>query len=103
MLHSPGRAARATVAAASAAGGSGGWYIGDVRVEGATSGPLAGLTAVVKDSYDVTGHRTSNGSPEWRASHPAAECNAVAVQASGMGGRGQAGCRRAWQGEGSCA
>ena len=57
-----------------------GCYLGDVRVVGAEKGPLAGLTAVVKDSFDIAGHRTSNGSPAWLESHPPAERHAAAVQ-----------------------
>ena len=57
--------------------------MGDVLVQGAPTGPLHGLTAVVKDSYDTAGHRTSNGSPAWLDSHPPAERNAAAVQVGG--------------------
>ena len=28
-------------------------------------GPLTGLTAAVKDMYDIAGERTGGGSPEW--------------------------------------
>ena len=31
----------------------------------AVSGPLAGLTAVVKDMYDIDGECTGCGNPEW--------------------------------------
>jgi amidase len=34
---------------------------------GAASGPLAGLTAMVKDMYDIAGERTGCGNPEWLA------------------------------------
>jgi amidase len=54
-------------------------YIGDVRVSGASSGPLHGLTVVVKDSYNIAGHRTGNGNPKWLESHPAAQHTARAV------------------------
>src|SRR6202030_3732901 len=37
----------------------------EAPVVGSASGPLAGLTAVVKDLYDVAGTRTGGGSPEW--------------------------------------
>ena len=56
-------------------------YIGEVHVAGAPSGPLAGLTAVVKDCFDVAGTHTSNGSPAWLATHGAAAAHAAAVQA----------------------
>src|SRR5258707_7234825 len=41
-------------------------------LNGAGAGPLAGLTAAVKDMYDVAGYRTGGGSPEWLEAHPAA-------------------------------
>ncbi len=49
-------------------------------IAGAKSGPLAGLTAAVKDMYDIAGYHTGGGSPEWLAAHPAATSNAAAVQ-----------------------
>ncbi len=49
-------------------------------VTGASTGPLAGLTAAVKDMYDIAGYRTGNGNPTWLASHPLAVKNAGAVQ-----------------------
>lgn len=55
-------------------------YIGEVHVAGAPSGPLHGLTAVVKDCFSTAGTHTSNGSPAWLATHPAAERHAAAVQ-----------------------
>jgi amidase len=51
-----------------------------VAVKGAGAGPLAGLTFGVKDIYDIAGHRTGFGSPEWFATHPAAVRTALAVQ-----------------------
>jgi hypothetical protein len=39
----------------------------DAPLMGAASGPLAGLTAAVKDMYDIKGARTGGGSPEWLA------------------------------------
>ena len=48
--------------------------------------PLSGLTVAVKDSYDIAGHRTGNGSPAWRDSHPAATANASAVDKLLAGG-----------------
>jgi amidase len=47
---------------------------------GAASGPLAGLTAVVKDMYDIAGERTGCGNPDWLAAHPAAKQHAGVVQ-----------------------
>ena len=47
---------------------------------GAESGALAGLSAVVKDMYDIAGERTGCGSPEWLATHPPAARNCPPVQ-----------------------
>lgn len=41
----------------------------DVRVPGAGQGPLSGLTFAVKDLYDVAGHVTGAGNPDWRETH----------------------------------
>lgn len=49
-------------------------------VRGAQTGPLAGLTAAVKDMYDIIGARTGGGSPEWLAVQRPAEVHAGAVQ-----------------------
>jgi amidase len=49
-------------------------------IAGAKSGPLAGLTAAVKDMYDIAGYRTGGGSPEWLEAHAPAAGNASAVQ-----------------------
>jgi amidase len=42
---------------------------GHFRIAGAASGPLAGLTFVAKDLYDVAGHPTGAGNPTWLATH----------------------------------
>ena len=47
---------------------------------GAATGPLAGLSAVVKDAFDIAGERTGIGSPEWLARSSAATITATAVQ-----------------------
>ena len=49
-------------------------------LKGAASGPLAELSAVVKDMYDIAGERTGCGSPEWLATHPPAARNCPPVQ-----------------------
>jgi amidase len=49
-------------------------------VRGAASGPLAGLTAVVKDMYDIAGNRTGGGSPDWLAAQRPAPRHAAAVE-----------------------
>ena len=51
------------------------------EVAGAQSGPLAGLTCGIKDLYDIAGHKTGFGSPDWLATHEAAVATAPAVQA----------------------
>ena len=51
-----------------------------VAVKGAGAGPLAGLSFGAKDIYDIAGHRTGFGSPDWFATHPAATRTAAAVQ-----------------------
>jgi amidase len=48
-------------------------------VAGAHGGPLAGLTAAVKDMYDIVGARTGGGSPEWLAAQQPATAHAAAV------------------------
>ncbi len=50
-----------------------------VAVAGSGAGPLAGLTFGVKDLYDIAGHRTGFGSPQWLATHPPATRTAPAV------------------------
>ncbi len=51
-----------------------------VELQGASNGPLEGLTFGLKDLYDVAGHRTGFGSPDWLASHePATKTASVAL------------------------
>ncbi len=52
----------------------------DAPIVGAETGPLAGLTAVVKDMYDIAGSRTGGGSPDWLAAQKPAGRHATAVQ-----------------------
>lgn len=52
-----------------------------VRVDGAASGPLAGLRLAVKDIYDVRGYPTGCGTPAKLEEAGIAEDNAPAVQA----------------------
>jgi len=50
------------------------------RIEGAASGPLAGLTFAAKDLFDVAGHPTGGGNPDWPTGRPIPERHAWAVQ-----------------------
>jgi amidase len=45
-----------------------------------SDGLLQGLSIAVKDSYDIKGYKTGNGSPSWRTTHPVAEKTAPAVE-----------------------
>ena len=49
-------------------------------VRGAAAGPLAGLTCVVKDMYDIAGERTGAGNPDWLATQVPAAAHAAAVR-----------------------
>jgi amidase len=49
-------------------------------IPGADGGSLAGLTAAVKDVFDIAGERTGAGSPEWLATGAVAASTADAVQ-----------------------
>ncbi|MBX9843535.1 MAG: amidase [Xanthobacteraceae bacterium] len=48
-------------------------------LKGAASGPLAGLTAAVKDLYAIAGEKTGAGNPDWLAQAPTATRHAAAV------------------------
>ena len=49
-------------------------------LEGAASGPLVGLSFAAKDIFDVAGHVTGAGNPDWKATHGPAEQTARVVQ-----------------------
>ena len=51
-----------------------------VRIPGAANGPLAGLTFAAKDLFDVAGHPTGGGNPDWARSNPIPTRHAWAVQ-----------------------
>ena len=51
-----------------------------VRVEGASTGPLAGLTFAAKDLFDVAGYPTGGGNPDWARDRPVPTRHAWAVQ-----------------------
>ncbi|KZD10001.1 amidase [Oceanibaculum pacificum] len=53
---------------------------GDIRIEGKPGGPLSGLTFAAKDLFDVAGHVTGAGNPDWLATHAPASATASAVQ-----------------------
>ncbi len=53
----------------------------DLRLDGAAEGPLRGLEFAAKDIYDVAGHVTGCGNPDWARSHPPAAASAWAVEA----------------------
>jgi amidase len=50
------------------------------RLEGAPGGPLAGLTFAAKDLFDVAGHPTGGGNPDWERVNPVPTRHAWAVQ-----------------------
>src|SRR6266851_1534032 len=51
-----------------------------LRIAGAAGGPLAGLTFAAKDLFDVAGHPTGGGNPDWGRAHPIPTRHAWAVQ-----------------------
>ena len=53
----------------------------DVHVPGADGGQLSGMTFAAKDIFDVAGHVTGGGNPDWQRTHGPAERTAPAVQA----------------------
>jgi amidase len=50
------------------------------RLEGAKSGPFVGLTFAAKDLFDIAGHVTGGGNPDWLALHAPATKTAPVVQ-----------------------
>jgi amidase len=51
-----------------------------VAIAGAGKGALHSLTFAAKDVFDIKGHRTGFGHPDWLANHPPAKRTAVAVK-----------------------
>ena len=51
-----------------------------LRIAGAPGGPLAGLTFAAKDLFDVAGHPTGGGNPDWARQNPVPARHAWAVQ-----------------------
>ena len=56
-------------------------FVETFEIEGAPAGLLSGLTFAAKDIYDVAGHVTGCGSPDWARTHPPAETHAAPVAA----------------------
>lgn len=52
-----------------------------VALDGAADGPLAALDFAAKDLYDVAGHKTGCGNPDWLATHEPAAATAPTVTA----------------------
>lgn len=50
-----------------------------VDIDGAREGPLQGLHFGVKDIFDIAGHRTGFGNPDWLETHPPASHTASVV------------------------
>lgn len=53
---------------------------GRFRIDGKAGGPLAGLTFAAKDLFDVAGHTTGGGNPDWPKGRPIPARHAWAVQ-----------------------
>ena len=53
---------------------------GDIHIEGTQGGPLSGLTFAAKDLFDIEGHVTGAGNPDWLATHAPAPATASAVR-----------------------
>ncbi len=51
-----------------------------LRIAGTPNGPLAGLTFAAKDLFDVAGHPTGGGNPDWARQNPVPTRHAWAVQ-----------------------
>jgi amidase len=51
-----------------------------IRIAGRAGGPLAGLSFAAKDLFDVAGHPTGGGNPDWARAHPVPERHAWIVQ-----------------------
>jgi amidase len=56
-------------------------FVSTFALSGAAEGPLAGLTFGAKDLFEIDGHITGYGNPDWARTHPPATATAPAVQA----------------------
>src|SRR5438552_13821677 len=50
------------------------------RITGRAGGPLSGLTFAAKDLFDIAGHPTGGGNPDWARTNPIPTRHAWAVQ-----------------------
>ena len=50
------------------------------RIAGRAAGPLSGLTFAAKDLFDVAGHPTGGGNPDWPRGNPLPQRHAWAVE-----------------------
>ena len=48
----------------------------EAPIKGASTGPLAGLTAAIKDMYDIKGTKSGGGNPDWLKHAKVATSNA---------------------------
>ncbi len=55
-------------------------FVSTFTLPGAAEGPLSGLTFGAKDLFDIGGHVTGYGNPDWARTHPAATSTSPAVQ-----------------------
>jgi amidase len=51
-----------------------------IELDGASAGPLSGLSFAVKDVFDIAGQRTGNGNPVWLETHEPAARAASSVE-----------------------
>ena len=51
-----------------------------VRIDGRKGGPLSGLTFAAKDLFDVAGHPTGGGNPDWAQHNPTPNRHAALVE-----------------------
>lgn len=54
--------------------------VSQFTIAGASAGPLLGKTFIAKDLYDIAGHMTGCGNPDWARTHTTATNTAPAVQ-----------------------
>ncbi len=52
----------------------------ELHIAGAPDGPLAGLSLAARDLFDVAGHPSGGGNPDWSRAHPLPVRHAWAVQ-----------------------